>query len=150
MLFVYYCIYLSCNRIVADNIDHNVYARMQTKDHTNRSIHWTHQFAVLDKVVDPVLDHSKPQKAVKDLQLIELLPGEDVQNNFVWRSAVLVSRVITKYLPAFKCLQSEVVRHVPHKYSDEMDRKSDIVSLSLQILFSSTPKSNIIHWCQNG
>ena len=49
---------------------------MQTKDHTNRSIHWTHQSAVLDKMVDPVVDHSKPQKTVKDLQLIELLPGE--------------------------------------------------------------------------
>ena len=76
------------------------------------------------------------KKAVKDLQLIELLPGEDAQKNLVWQWAVLVSRVITKYLPAFTCLQSEVV-------------KSDIVSLSLQILFAPKPKSSIIHWYQN-
>ena len=129
------CLYTYfCNRIIADNIDHNVYARIQTKDNSNQSIHWTHQFAMLEKAVDMELDDSNPQKAVKDLQLMELLPDQDVQQNLVWQWAVLVSRVITKYLPAFKWLQSDVIRHIPHKYSNEMAKQSETVSLFLNLV----------------
>ena len=32
-------------RLVGDNIDHETHARIQSKEHTNRSIHWTHQYA---------------------------------------------------------------------------------------------------------
>jgi hypothetical protein len=72
---------------------------------------------MLDKVVDPGLDDSKREKAVEDLQLIELLPDQEVQKNLVWQWAVLVSRVITKYLPAFKCLQPDpVIHHIPHNF----------------------------------
>lgn len=84
---------------------------------------------MLEKVVDPVLNDSNPQKSVKDLQLIELLPDQYVQKNLVWQWAVLVSRVITRYLHAFKYLQPDVIRHIPHKYSNEMANKSDTVSL---------------------
>ncbi len=84
------CLYTYfCNRIIADNIDHNVYACIQTKDNSNQSIRWTHQFAMLEKVVDIELDDSKPQIAVKDIQLMELLPDQDVQKNHVWQWAVL-------------------------------------------------------------
>ena len=41
------------DRLVGDNIDHEILVRVQTKVHINRSIHWTHQFAVLDRVQEP-------------------------------------------------------------------------------------------------
>ena len=117
------------NRIVADNVDHNIYARVQTKDQSNRSLHWTHQYALLEKVIEPALDDTTAQKSVEDLQLTELLPDHNVQNNLNWQWAVLVSRVIAKYLPAFKGFQSDVIYHIPHKYSEEMAQKSDTVSI---------------------
>lgn len=115
-------------RIVGDNIDMNINARIQTKENTNRSLHSTHQFAVLAKVSDPALESTVPQKSLKDLQFIELLPDAAVQNNFVWQWAVLVSRVITKYLPPFKAFRKNVLFHIPHKYSNEMTTKSETVS----------------------
>lgn len=115
-------------RIVGDNIDMNINARIQTKENTNHSLHWTHQFAVLDKVSDPALESTVPQKSLKDLQFIELLPDAAVQNNFVWQWAVLVSRVITKYLPPFKAFRKNAIFHIPHKYSKEMTTKSETVS----------------------
>ena len=75
-------------RIVGDNIDVNINARIQTKENTNRSLHWTYQFAVLDKVSDPALESTMAQKSLKHLQFIELLPDAAVQNNFVWQWAV--------------------------------------------------------------
>lgn len=113
---------------MADNVDHNVYARIQTKDDTNKSLHWTHQYAMEEKITNPMHESTKPQKSVSDLQLIELLPSKNVQENLTWQWSILVSRVITTYLKPFQQFSQDVIRHIPHIYSKEMERKSKIVS----------------------
>jgi len=114
---------------VGDNIDYEIRARVQSQQHKNRSIHWTHQFAVLDRVQDPSLDNYSSQKAVGEIQLADLLPDKNVQANLVRNWTVLVSRAITKYLPPFQSFQDVVVRHIPHAYSVEMSEKSESVGL---------------------
>ena len=118
-------------RLVGDNIDYEIHARVQSQNHKNRSIHWTHQFAVLDRVQDPKLDSEKSQKKVEDIQLKEILPDRNVQSHLVTNWSVIVSRIITKYLIPFKCFQDVVVRHIPHKYSKEMSQKSTSVSIHI-------------------
>ena len=126
-------------RLVGDNIDYEIHARVQSQNHKNRSIHWTHQFAVLDRVQDPKLDTEKSQKQVEDIQLEEILPDRNVQSHLVTNWSVIVSRIITKYLIPFKCFQDVVVRHIPHKYSKEMSQKSTSVSIPI-----SFPKQYIL------
>ena len=123
----HYGLFSVWGRLVGDNIDHEILVRVQTKTHTNRSIHWTHQFAVLDRVQEPGLNDSKSQKSVKDLQFRELLPDCDVQKNLMTRWAVIVSRIVTKYLKPFSFLKKRVVRHIPHPYSKEMAQRSILV-----------------------
>ncbi|KAK3741568.1 hypothetical protein QZH41_012511 [Actinostola sp. cb2023] len=118
--------------IVGDNIDYSFNARIQTKERTNQSIHWTQQYAILDRVNDPLLDNTKPQKSLKDVQLIDLLPVKEVQDVFEKNCAILVSRIISKYLKAFKRLQDVVTRHIPHPHAAEMAEKSNICCLGLQ------------------
>ena len=117
------------DRLVADNIDHEILVRVQTKTHANRSIHWTHQFAVLDRVQEPGSEDTKSQKSVKHLQFRELLPDCNVQKNLITRWAVLVSRIVTKYLKPFNFLKKRVVWHIPHPYSKEMAQRSTLVSV---------------------
>ena len=111
-------------RIVSDNIDYEITARVQTKDHVNRSLHWTHQFAVVDRVLSPNLDDTGPQKDVKNLQLVELLPDEHVQKNLVLQWSILI-----------RPYQAHVVYHIPHTYSAEMSSKSETVSLQINYVF---------------
>ena len=54
----HYGLFSVWGRLVGDNIDHEILVRVQTKTHTNPSIHWTHQFAVLDRVQEPGLNDS--------------------------------------------------------------------------------------------
>ena len=98
------------------------------KEHKNKSIHWTHQFAELGRAQRPYLASGGPQKSAADLQLIELLPSKEVQAKFKKTWAVLISRVICKYLGSFKQFQSLVIHHIPHQFSDEMAQKSKSVS----------------------
>ena len=57
---------------------------------------------------------------VSDIQFVELLPDKDVMEN-------LVSRVVSKYLPAIRSFRDVVVRHIPYEYSKEMSQKSNSV-----------------------
>ena len=115
-------------RLVGDNIDHELHARIQTKEHSNQSIHWTHQYAIRDSVTDPLLDNTKPQKSLDDLQLVELLPTPDVQARLKRSWAILVSRVVTKHLKEFQFLRKVVINHILYPFSSESSKKSEIVS----------------------
>lgn len=125
---------LSC-RIVGDNIDYTINARIQSKNNRDQSLHWTHQYAVLSRAIHPSLDNTKSQKRISDIQLVDLLPNKEVQQRLKNRWAVLVSRVICKYITPLKQLQDVVLQHIPHTYSNEMAQKSTIVSCFFIILF---------------
>ena len=113
-------------RLVGDNVDMTVHARIQSKDNPNKSIHWTQQYGVLNRVNEPLLNRKRPQKALKHIQLVELLPGKEVNENLKLRWAALVARVVCKYLQ--KHLSRALVHHTPHTYSTEMSTKSEMVS----------------------
>ena len=55
------CIYMY-QKLVGDNVDHDILVGVQTKTYTNRSIHWTYQYAVLDRVQAPELEKKQSQK----------------------------------------------------------------------------------------
>ena len=87
----------SC-RLVGDKIDMMIHARIQSKEHENRSIHWTQEYGILNRVNEPLLDRKKPERALKEIQLVDLLPGKEVNENLKTRWAALVARVVCKYL----------------------------------------------------
>lgn len=117
-------------RIVADNFDLTVKARIQTKHHSNQSIHWSHQYAIQDRIPTSVtLNEAEPQCRLADLELNKLLPSPEIQAAFRRDCVVLASHIITKYLPAFNFLKDTVIHHIPHPFSSEMSQKSLIVSM---------------------
>ncbi|PFX16023.1 hypothetical protein AWC38_SpisGene19734 [Stylophora pistillata] len=122
--------------LVEDNIDYEIHARVQSQQHKNRSIHWTHQFAVLDRIQDPSLDNYSSQNRVSKIQLADLLPDKNVQEILARNWAVIVSRVITKYLPPSHSFQDVVVRHIPHAYSKEVSEKSESIERARNVIWT--------------
>jgi hypothetical protein len=111
------------HRLVADNFDLSIKSRIQSS--VNQSIHWTHQYAIKD--FDSSAVRQNPSFRIDELPLQNLLPTAQVQMAFKYDCAVHVSRIICKYIPAFKTLQDVVVRHIPHPFMKEMSSKSDMV-----------------------
>ena len=68
------------------------------------------------------------QCRLEDLDLQKLLPNSDVQLNFRRDCVILVSRILTTYIPVLKFLKDTVIYHIPHPYSEEQSQKSDTVS----------------------
>lgn len=86
-IFVYF-------RIVADNVDFTVHARHQTKASQNKSLHWTHAFAVKNRVnPDSSLHYDKPQMQCKS-QILKCATFYH-QKVIKRRSAVIWSHLFT-------------------------------------------------------
>ncbi|XP_035658422.1 uncharacterized protein LOC118403730 [Branchiostoma floridae] len=114
-----------------DNVDLNVTPKHQGRDNTTKSYHWVHQYAAKDRVKTD-LPNTAPQKALKDFDLTDVLPTEEVQQLLRKDFIVDVGRMMVKRIPAFKCLEDVAVWHIPHPYEEEMAQKSEQVWLGLQ------------------
>ena len=106
-----------------------MHARIQSEQHMNRSIHWTQQYAVLNRVNDYSLESKQPQRSMKDLQLTNLLPDKSVRERLKQRWAVMVSRVVCQFLPKFQPLRDVVIWHIDHRYTEQMSSKSQTVGI---------------------
>ena len=105
-------------RIVGDNVDLEVHARIQTKEHGNKSLHWTHQYAELARVITPTAETKLAQKPVKDVQPVESLPSVDDLPSPKRMWAILISRVLGEYIPTLREFKDVVIHHIPHEYCE--------------------------------
>lgn len=115
--------------IVGDNIDKRIAPRNMRLENQVQSLHYFNAYAVLSRVKILHLDDTKPLGDIKDLPVsIFLLSPEDcsvLRNNYV----VHISRILVHHLPFLKQFKKYVLQHIEHTYSDEMKKKSNIVSL---------------------
>ncbi|CAH1232995.1 Hypp553 [Branchiostoma lanceolatum] len=118
-------------QLIFDNLDFQVTAKHQSKTNKNKSIHWVHQYAAKDRVLND-FDSDKQQKPLRDLGVSDILPTEEVQNQLRRDYIILVSRVMVTYLSAFEALKGVVVKHIPHPYTEEMSKASIQTWLGLQ------------------
>ena len=66
--------------MVGNNTVFMVNARILSVESSNCSIHWTQQYAILNRVNEVALDTKRPRKPLKELQLLDLLPAQQVWN----------------------------------------------------------------------
>lgn len=119
--------------IVADNLDFTIQAWHQTKSSQNKSLHWTHAFAVKNRVSpDSSLSYNKSQLKVTDLEMYHILTSKDDQEEIYNDLVPLVYRELVKYLPCYAPFKCGVQHHIPHPHSKEMKRTSEQVLLKTQ------------------
>lgn len=119
-------------RIVADIVHITVQACHLTKSSQNKSIPWTHAFAVKNRTnPDRILSYDKPQMHVTDLEMQHMLPSESDQEELHSDLVPLVYREIVKYMHSYAPFKAGVQQHISHPHSKDMSRKSK------QVLFIS-------------
>ncbi len=113
--------------IVGDNIDKTVNPRYMTEEHQRQSLHYFHSYAVLDRVSSATLPDDSPAGSTKSLLPSTFLPDPDDCVQLRKHFATLIGRVLVDEVPYFKIFKDCVARHIPHKHSDKMSQKSEIV-----------------------
>ena len=114
--------------IIFDNLDFFLRASHQSSHHSDQNIHWVHHIAVQDRIPTHHITNEKPVTDILQYDLSMSLPGSETQNFLRREFIVLGSRMLCRYLPAFKTFSDVVVNHMPHQYSKEMAQRSTDVS----------------------
>lgn len=113
--------------ILFDNIDGQMKRRNMTKENQNYDYHWVNHRVVINRVLANNLDQSR--KNVLDVSNIKLLPTVQDQKHQRYNYTVLVARMLVEHFDFFKSFKDVCVQHIPHKYSKELSKKSESVSM---------------------
>ena len=118
-------------KVVGDNIDKNVRPRHMRLDKGTQSLHYFNAYAIMDRVdcSSKEIPHHQPPATCDPLAI---LPTEDDYLELFSNFVTMLQRILVTHIPAFGSLRDTVTWHVEHEYSNEMKRKSFVVSLDLQ------------------
>lgn len=124
-------------KLVGDNIDKGVKPRfIRAEKFANRSLHYFHSFAVLNRVDFSHLSDAVPDNAHIDTfeMASSLLPSREDDKALRELFIIHVSRVLATHMEFFKFSFDGIIQwHLKHKYNEEMARKSTVVCLLMDI-----------------
>lgn len=110
---------------VIDNFDLRIEAADMTSDNQTKDIHWCNHSVILDRVSALDSADEKPIANILDVPNATFVPNVADQCNILKDFIVLVSRVFLEHFSKFQNTFRDVVpQHIPHKYSNEMRKKS--------------------------
>ena len=114
--------------IIFYNIDGKLERRHMSKDNQNFDFHWVNHKIVLNRVVSKRNNFPRDLLAVSN---ITFLPSVKDQHRQRYNFIVLVARMLVQHLECFAEFKDVCVSHIPHKYSKELAKKSESVSISV-------------------
>lgn len=119
-------------RICGDNIDKTIRRRFLRSDKGNISLHYFHSYAVLNRIDFSNLSDKLPDNSsITDFTSVALsLQPTKMDDTILQRNiSTLISRVLCTKMDFLKvCFEELVEWHIQHKYTPEMNQKSEVVS----------------------
>lgn len=114
--------------LIFDNLDKFVKSFDMRMDHQSESVHFVNAIAVIDRIDTSHLPCTRTSVSNEiDMKIILPTPQdiEALRKNF----AVHIARILVEFMPSLS--GSHVTRHIPHKYSKQMSKKSNVVCVML-------------------
>ena len=114
-----------------DNVDKKRCVRDYRSDNQGELLHMYSILVGRSRTPAPELQHTRQLSKLSEIPNKLFLPqASDVQavkDNLV----ILVSRILREYIPALGFLSGVVPKHILHKYSQKMSKKSEVVVLDI-------------------
>ena len=111
-----------------DNLDKQQHVRDPRSDHQNEMLH---MFSLVSRTPAPELSFTSQLSQLTDTSSGYFLPSSTdvaaLKNNLV----TLVGRILIEYFPSLACFSKVVAKHIPHRYSAQMCRRSDVSVLDV-------------------
>ena len=116
--------------ITGDNLDKSIKPKFMTIEHQTQSLHYFHAYAALNRLSFGDLTEDVPtSRLLRSLNPGDFLPSLDDCEKLRDNYAVLMARVICENLKAFASFKACVPKHIMHKYSTAMAKKSVTVNI---------------------
>ncbi len=114
-----------------DNVDKKRGVRDVRSDHHGSMVHMFSMLAGRSRTRAIELSCTGKVASLTSLSVDSFLPTLDdvqcIKSNLI----VIVSRILTRYIHGLSPLSKSIPKHILHKYSNEMSRKSDVVVLDV-------------------
>lgn len=115
-------------KIVGDNLDKYVKPRDMRVDAQASTLHYFNMYAVRDRLDTSQLPDNPSLPDASIVQVEQILPTE-ADYDVLYSNFILVCRVLKKHMPFFAEFCSGIEKHIQHIYSEEMSKKSEVVSV---------------------
>ena len=116
-----------------DNLNLQQKARHKTLDTSNKMHNLVHSIAVKDRITDNnQLDDKHPQADILSIPNDAFIPDESDYKELYQNFKVLIQRTLVEYIPALEEYKEFVQFHIPHRYSKESEKKSNVVSMIVE------------------
>ncbi len=110
--------------IIGDNLDFYIKVKHMTMENRNKSIHWFNMLGIQHRVTGSGLDSESPIKELVAVKVTDFIPKAEDHTDLLEDLVPIAACVVVDYLPTLKIFRKIVVRHIPHKYSKEMNEKT--------------------------
>lgn len=134
-----------------DNVNKQCRVRDYRSDHHGEMVNMYSILAGRSRTSAQDLLHTGSLSDLTEVSVDSFLPQR--RDIFVIKSnlVVLVSRILVQYFPALKFLSGVVPKHIRHKYSSEMAKKSEVVVLDILLKNETEHKDmlDIMHTMQD-
>jgi len=125
-----------------DNINRTVSTLHVSKTRRPKMMNMTSNAFVFNRIPQPVDNYFKGKQFAKaqDCPMTAFLPTQDEIKLIERDHKTLIRRVLVKYMNRFKRLSNHpsVIWYIPHKFSEESSKRSEIVSLGIVDVNQST------------
>ena len=102
-----------------------------SSDHQKSLVHMYSILAGRSRTPASHLSHQGTVADLAGLSYTEFLPTQDDVECVTSNLVVIVSRILTEYISDLSPLSKAVIKHIPHKYSAQMSKKSEVVVLDV-------------------
>lgn len=131
-------------RATGDNLDMTIRALDVTSTHKNRDLHYFATNMIVNRLEFPNLSKESPTKDLKRLNLTTFLLNDGELRNLRSNYMILVGRVLIEFLCSFSFLKSILSKHIDHRFSAQMAKKSTIVSMPI-LLHNEKEYSGVVY-----
>ena len=116
--------------MIFDNLNGTKKARDQTSEHQNTHYDVVQAIATNDRVNCEKMTNVLPQNDVMSVPDEKWLMSIEEHKKYIkYPAKTIITRIICKHMNFFKTnFQNYVIIHIQHEYTDEMGKKSKIVS----------------------
>ena len=115
-------------QLVGDNVDIRVSARQSTAKYQGSDYHMFDTLAIKNRVSPWHLSDEAPISDPEVISTKEFLPSIEDDRLLREEIGILTGRVIAEHFPHLAFIKQHIPEHIPHEYSVQARKKSEVVS----------------------